>query len=131
MNEKLTPLEAFENIIIDLAPHLKNANTEEIKIVETTLKNNNQLQTDYDEMDRINDELNLSNHQLSDENVKLKKALKIIKEHRLDIDWFLQFVTQDISYKHYVYCVEQGDNKFAQRFLLSEEEYELLKEFLK
>lgn len=59
------------------------------------------------------------------------KALEIIKEHRLDIDWFLQFVTQDISYKHYVYCVEQGDNKFAKRFLLTEQEYELLKEILK
>lgn len=57
-------------------------------------------------------------------------TLEIIKEHRLDIDWFLQFVRQDIDYKYYVYCVEQGDNKFAQRFLLSEEEYELLKEIL-
>lgn len=62
---------------------------------------------------------------------KLDKALDIIKEHRLDIDWFLQFVRQDIDYKHYVYCVEQGDNKFAKRFLLSEEEYDLLKEILK
>lgn len=62
---------------------------------------------------------------------KALKALEIIKEHRLDIDWFLQFVEQDISYQHYAYCVEQGDNKFAKRFLLSEEEYELLKEVLK
>lgn len=66
-----------------------------------------------------------------EESEKKFKALEIIKEHRLDIDWFLQFVKQDISYKHYVYCVEQGDNKFAQRFLLNEEEYNLLKEMLK
>ena len=62
---------------------------------------------------------------------KSLKALEIIKKHRLDIDWFLQFVKQDISYKHYVYCIEQSDNKFAQRFKLSQEEYELLKEVLK
>lgn len=62
---------------------------------------------------------------------KYKKALEIIKEHRLDIDWFLQFVKQDISYEHYVYCVEQSDNEFAKRFLLNEEEYERLKEMLK
>ena len=34
---------------------------------------------------------------------KQNQVLKIIKEHRLDIDWFLQFVEQDISYKNYVY----------------------------
>lgn len=58
------------------------------------------------------------------------KALEIIKKHRLDIDWFLQFVKQDINYKYYVYCVEQSDNEFAKRFLLTKEEYELLKEVL-
>ena len=63
--------------------------------------------------------------------MKYKKALEIIKEHRLDIDWFLQFVTQDISYQHYVYCIEQSNNAFAKRFLLNDEEYELLKEVLK
>lgn len=43
MSKELTPLQAFENIIVDLTPHLKNANTEEIKIVETTLKNYEQI----------------------------------------------------------------------------------------
>lgn len=63
--------------------------------------------------------------------LKYKKAVEIIKEHRLDIDLFLQFVTQNISYQHYVYCVEQSNNAFAKRFLLNEQEYELLKEILK
>ena len=63
--------------------------------------------------------------------IKSLKALEIIKEHLLDIDWFLQFVKQDISYQHYVYCVEQSNNAFAKRFLLNKEEYELLKEILK
>ena len=67
---------------------------------------------------------------LREERDKYKRAVEIIKEHRLDIDWFLQFVKQDITYKTYVYCVEQGDNEFAKRFLLKEEEYNFLKEVL-
>ena len=66
-----------------------------------------------------------------EESEKKFKALEIIKEHRLDIDWFLQFVEQDISYQHYVYCIEQSNNAFVKRFLLNDEEYELLKEILK
>lgn len=57
MNEELTTLKAFENIIVDLAPHLKNANAEEIKIVETALKDTE----------------------------KYKKALEIIKTKKVDV----------------------------------------------
>lgn len=38
MSKELTPLEALENIVVDLTPHLKEANKEEINIIEKSLK---------------------------------------------------------------------------------------------
>lgn len=45
MNEELTPLEAFENIIVDLTPYLRNANDKEIKIVKNALERLNKIET--------------------------------------------------------------------------------------
>ena len=127
MSKELTPLQALKTIILGTNVDTYRSSVEEIdnaiSIIETALKENEKLKECYkNELKNVSYYNNLA--------LKYKKALEIIKEHRLDIDWFLQFVEQDISYQHYVYCVEQGDNKFAKRFLLSEEEYELLKEIL-
>ena len=120
MNKELTPLQAFNNIDVDT----KNKYVDEFIIIQKALKELEIIKECY--KNELKNSAYYNNLAL-----KYKKALEIIKEHRLDIDWFLQFVEQDISYQHYVYCVEQGDNKFAKRFLLSEEEYELLRKVLK
>lgn len=93
-------------------------------IIETAIKENGKLKECYE--NELKNTAYYNNLAL-----KYKRAVEIIKEHRLDIDRFLQFVKQDISYQHYVYCIEQSDNAFAKRFLLNKEEYELLKEILK
>ena len=113
MNRELTPLKAFDNLCghldYDTTDYMFNGSYEEdAEIIETALKKYNQLQIDYEEMNRINDELNLSNHQLRDENIKLRKALKIIKEHKL-----LNYVIKN--------------QKCAAMYHLSEEEIEYLK----
>jgi len=134
MSKELTPLEALErikNIPILSTPEstqkiFYDKHKKELDLIESALKNYQDL-TEY--VDTLQGDRDYwYNTAIKNEN-KLK-ALEIIKEHRLDIDWFLQFVRQDIDYKYYVYCVEQGDNKFAKRFLLTEEEYNLLKEIL-
>ena len=123
MSKELTPLQALEKVK-DFYPQWRLSNRKDFNIIEIALIENGKLKECYEnELKNVSYYNNLA--------LKYKKALEIIKEHRLDIDWFLQFVEQDISYQHYVYCVEQGDNKFAKRFLLSEEKYELLKEILK
>ena len=58
-------------------------------------------------------------------------ALDIIINHRMDMEWFRQFVDPDTDYETYLICLEEGDNKFAQRFMLSREEFNLLKRVLK
>ena len=130
MSKEPTPLQALERIgELKVGCHYEKCaflvidflkDSYDYKIIETALK----------EYEGAKNHIKALNEERIENSLKLK-ALEIIKEHRLDIDWFLQFVEQDISYQHYVYCVEQGDNKFAKRFLLSEEEYELLKEILK
>lgn len=120
MNKELTPLQALENIIETFI----DKDSEDIKTVRKALKRLEKLKECYE--NELKNTAYYNNLAL-----KYKKALEIIKEHRLDIDWLLQFVKQDISYQHYVYCVEQSNNAFAKRFLLNDEEYELLKEVLK
>ena len=104
-------------------------NKEQQELYEKLLKKVNEYCLGYAAEDVIEaiDAL-VDNYEIGE--VKMTEALEIIKEHRLDIDWFLQFVKQDISYQHYVYCVEQSNNAFAKRFLLNDKEYELLKEIL-
>ena len=82
MNEELTPLEAFENIIVDLTPYLKKANDKEIKIVKNALERLDKIET--------------TTHSVLREDISNKlKALEIIKEiieifpetSRKMIDW--------------------------------------------
>ena len=132
MSKELTPLQAFNNLCAhldyDTTDYMFNGSCEEdAEIIETELKRIPNLEKAL--RLEIENSAQLNNERIKD--LKKVQALEIIKEHRLDIDWFLQFVKQDISYQHYVYCVEQSNNAFAKRFLLSKEEYELLKEFLK
>lgn len=128
-SEEPTPLQALEKVKmaeVDIGGGCSTRlyHTKQYSIIKTTLEENEKLKELYrTEMKTSGYYNNLA--------LEHKRAVEIIKEHRLDIDWFLQFVKQDISYKHYVYCVEKSDNKFAKRFLLKEEEYNFLKEILK
>ena len=134
MNKELTPLETwylvkeylniFHHRIVSENTEVETIEGHPINIIENALKETEKIKKCYK-----NELKNVSYYNYLA--LKYKKALEIIKEHRLDIDWFLQFVAQDISYQHYVYCVEQSNNAFAKRFLLNEQEYELLKEILK
>ena len=110
MNKELTPLQALEEMynVFRKDTWYEAVYNKQYETIKKSLKVYEQLKTDYDEMDRINTELNLSNHQLRDENVKLKKALKIIKEHKL-----LNYVIKN--------------QKCAAMYHLSEEEIEHLK----
>ena len=123
MNKELTPLQAFENIIVDLTPHLKNANTEEIKIVETALRNqfnleleNRTLQMNLD----LGAVLAKGLQERLDENKKKLKALEIIKNKRVDT----QLLKDSKNLNDYNWCVHTKDRA------LTKEEYELLKEVL-
>lgn len=125
MNKELTELEwlrYYERIVRESNQTFRPNG---FGIIETTLKNHNQLQIDYDEMDRINDELNLSNHQLSDENIKLKKALEIIKNKLLAGC----FTDQD-SYSNYAMAMLMSGNEELKKNMMTEQEYNLLKEIL-
>lgn len=120
MSKKPTPLQAFKTLKQDIGKCYE----EESIIVEEALKENKKLKKLYkSELRNTTYYNNLA--------LKYKKVVEIINEHRLDIDWFLEFVKQDINYKYYVYLVEQSDNEFAKRFLLNEEEYNLLKEIFR
>ena len=114
MSKKLTPLEwlrYYEKIVRESNQTFRPNGLE---IIEKTLKKYSQLLIDYNEMDRINDELNLSNHQLRDENIKLKKALKNFKE------WFEVFEDEYGCHLRTLFDIGR----------ISKEEYELLKEIL-
>lgn len=133
MSKELTPLQALEKLVDRLAikKYDENGNLiywqsttdNEYPIIKTAIKENETLKECYE--NELKNTAYYNNLAL-----KYKKAVEIIKEHLLDIDWFLQFVTQNISYQHYVYCIEQSNNAFAKRFLLNKEEYDLLKEIL-
>lgn len=123
MSEKLTPLEAFENIIIDLAPHLINANVEEIKIVKTELN-------ELEEYKSILKDFGLENPQNLIDNLNIikdskfhekLKALEIIKEKGN----FLCLDYSEYENKYYIY-----DAELYMHNELTKEEYELLKEVL-
>ena len=134
MSKKIAPLRAFNRIIkprtfiylssrmsgkTEMARKEFERRQKDIECVKTTLKNHNQLQIDYDEMNRINDELNLGNHQLRDENIKLRKALEIIKNKNPD----LCLLKTASDFQHYM-------DLCAMRNEITQEEYDLLKEIL-
>ena len=124
MSKELTPLETwylvkeylnkFHHRIVSEDIEVETIEGHPINIIESALKENEKLKECY--KNELKNSAYYNNLAL-----EYKKALEIIKEHRLDIDWFLQFVTQDISYQHYVYCVEQSNKAFAKRFLLNDE----------
>ena len=135
MNEKLTPVEAFENIIVDLTPHLKNANTEEIKIVETALKNEDSEKFELIQQVReLKDDvasLESCNSKLWLENEEYKKALEIIKEkglHYLEIS----MLKSNLSYEDYLteMNITIGVKPMIDSKIKTQEESELLKEIL-
>lgn len=122
MNKELTPLEAFEEImrffnIVCTTGDMDKMN-ELAKNVRNALKENNQLKTDYEEMDRINDELNLGNHQLRDENIKLKRVVEIIKAKGIST---CAVACSYDNYKRY------SESCFRRYNPLNEEEYELIR----
>lgn len=127
MNKKLAPLQAFENIIVDLTPHLKNANTEEIKIVKNTLKNVERLKSTYGNLDNVN-------YLLEKENKYYKKALEIIKNKRVDVGWFIECLSCGKPLEVYndrYDKIRSYDGKDYHFMQLTQEEYDLLKEVLK
>ena len=68
MNEELTPLEALENIIVDLSPYLRKTNEKEIEIVKTALERLEKIEK--------------TTHSVLREDISNKlKALEIIKEN--------------------------------------------------
>ena len=114
MNKELTPLQAFENIIVDLTPHLKNANAEEIKIVENALKEKEKKIVGTTTVDKALEQFLID----SCPEVKKKlKALEIIKEKEVDI--IILKISENL---------QQYNLKEEGRVPLTQEEYDLLKE---
>lgn len=62
------------------------------------------------------------------------KALEIIKEKKVYIDWFVSsFIKQDADYNVFLMLLEEmgTDGHLAEQLMMSEEEFDLLKEVLK
>ena len=122
---KITALQLFKEVKSYLSEEWNDI--EDLVIIESALKRIPKLEKAL--RLEIENSAQLNNERIKD--LKKLKGLEIIKEHRLNIDWFLQFVKQDINYEIYVMCIEESDNEFAKRFILNKEEYDLLKEALK
>lgn len=122
-------LEALEDLIIFISSG-EIADTHELceyvakrkDIIETELKRLEQLEIDFNELDSINDELNLSNHELRDENVKLYNILRILKEKLVDVGALVELDLE--LYNNYVKEINGTPT-------LTPEEYKLLKEWFK
>ena len=107
MNKELTPLQALKTIILGTNVDTYRSSVEEIdnaiSIIETALKENEKLKECY--KNELKNSACYNNLAL-----KYKKALEIIKEKILDMDYF---------------------NIIAEHCDLTYQEYELLKEILK
>ena len=138
MSKELTPLEwlhYYEKIVRESNQTFRPNGLE---IIEKTLKKYSQLLIDYNEMDRINDELNLSNHQLRDKNIKLNKALEKLKEcYENELKNVSYYNNLALKYKKALEIIKEKIldmdyfNIIADRCDLTYQEYELLKEILK
>lgn len=151
MSKELAPLRAFNRIIkprtfIYLGGRMSGKTEmvrkeferrqKDIECVKTALKEYNQLKIDYEETDRINDELNLSNHQLRDENIKLKKAFTLLDDCDIDI-WLLKHCDYENYCRVRTLCLKatgNADVDDANREVINlptEKEFDFLKEMLK
>lgn len=101
----------------------------DFETVGAALKKYEQLKIDYEEMDRINDELNLSNHELCDKCIKYEKALEIIKEKHCIHILALKGSENWRAYNEFILPLNRynGIKLFDK---LTQKEYELLKEIL-
>ena len=97
------------------------------KPIETALKEYEQLKVDYDELDRIHDELVKHKNKELDDVVRKLKALEIIKNKRLDVSFFINRIEKKPEF----YSTAESMNKSFIKITtepLTQEEYELLKE---
>ena len=121
MNKELTPLEAFECIIVDLTPHLQEANKEEIKIVTNALK-------EHELMKEIRITARFDLAQVNKEH----KALEIIKEN-CEFD-FLERKINDMPTRYEIHIRPKNKEQLLFTcfaiFVETKEEYDLLKEVL-
>ena len=111
MSKELTPLEAFYELG-DNTPI-----TDTWKIVETALKRLKKIET--------------TTHSVLREDISKKlKALEIIKEKRVNVDYFIERIKKDTDYKEYKKLRGLYKITIFSRKNLTQEEFDLLKEIL-
>lgn len=113
MSKELTPLEAFTQLICKISVSTMKTNHEELHIIETALK-------DYEELKIVAKPLTDEEKKSINNVAKRLKALEIIKEKGLNVDYFQR--SCDEEYKESIFCIER---------LLTQEQFDLLKEVLK
>ena len=117
MSKELTPLEALKTIILGTNVDTYRSSVEEIdnaiSIIETALKRLEKIET--------------TTHSVLREDISNKlKALEIIKEKRVDVDYLITCIERNIK-------PLQNYNEYIKEFYgieLAQEEYDLLKEVL-
>jgi len=132
MSKELTSLEWLNYYKNKLQSSSQTFRPNGFDIIETALKNYNQLQVDYDELNDIHNKLVKHKNKERDDVVKKLKALEIIKEKGVNV-YNLTCICfkYNETYEQYVIDFNYGDSFYhLGKELLTQEEFDLLKEVL-
>ena len=123
MNKELTPLEALKEVKEYNFGGVKDFNKHFV-IIETALK-------DYEKL--TNEDIEKPAY-ITYEEIQKLEAFYILKSTGLDIDWFVSsFIKKDADYNVFLMLLEEMGNEghLAKQLMMSEAEFDLLKEVLK
>ena len=144
MSKELTPLKAHKELKSRYGKYFSLQDDERAKVIETTLKNYEELTSKpvilcrrtHEEAQKLIDiicknykEVKITN--LEDENKV--KAFEIIKEKRVDVDWFIECLSCGKPLEVYndrYDKIRSCDGKNYHFMKLAQEEYDLLKKVL-